>query len=414
MFDRSTKVRLTYTIFVSQSFLSAGQIAIFTLLAIMAVEITGNEAIAGLPSSTLTLSRALAAIPIGFAMGRLGRRFGLTVSYSVSAVGALVGVAAIIEMNFILLLMSSSLIGMGRAGAELSRFAAGDMFPEHERGRMIGRIVLAGTVGAILGPLIAEPSTRLAELLGVTSNAGPWIVGSGLYVIAASIIFIFLRPEPMLVARSVADEDKRKNADPDMPVRPVRELLRQPGVQLAILSTLISQTVMVAVMVITPVHMSNHAHSIGNVSLVLSAHTLGMFGLSELTGRLIDRYGRIRMMIAGASILIISVLIAPLSTALPVLIVALFLLGLGWNLGFLAGSSLLSDVLRGEERTRMQGVNDMLVALAAATGSLSSGPIFQSGGYIAVAGVGLVLSLLFLWIIRLLGTLQAAEKAKVS
>ena len=78
MFDRSTKVRLTYTIFVSQSFLSAGQIAIFTLLAIMAVEITGNEAIAGLPSSTLTLSRALAAIPIGFAMGRLGRRFGLS------------------------------------------------------------------------------------------------------------------------------------------------------------------------------------------------------------------------------------------------------------------------------------------------------------------------------------------------
>lgn len=412
MFDRSTKVRLTYTIFVSQSFLSAAQIAIFTLLAIMTVEITGNEGVAGLPSSTLTLSQAIAAVPIGYTMGRMGRRFGLTMSYSVSALGALVGAAAIINANFLLLLLSSSMIGMGRAGAELSRFAAGDMFPGHERGRMIGRVVLAGTVGAILGPLLAEPSTRLAASLGITAEAGPWILGVGLYVIAAAVIFAFLRPEPLMIARSIADEDKRKTNAPDEIIRSIPQLLRLSGVQLAILSTLISQTVMVGVMVITPVHMSHYDHTLGDISLVLSAHTLGMFGLSEFTGRLIDRYGRIRMMILGAAILIVSVLIAPLSTAVPVLMLALFLLGLGWNLGFLAGSSLLSDVLRGEERTRMQGVNDMLVALAAATGSFSSGPIFQSGGYVAVAGVGLILSLLFLWIIRLLGTLQT-EKAKI-
>lgn len=413
MVERSTRVRLANTMFASQSMLSAAQIAIFTLLSIMAVELSGRESAAGLPSTTLTLSRAFTAIPIGYVMGKLGRRFGLSISYSVSAVGALVGIFAILSGQFLLLLLSSAFIGMGRAGAELSRFAAGDMFEEHERGKMIGRIVFAGTIGAIFGPLLVQPGTVLAHSLNLDPNTGPWIIGLLFYVLATGVITIMLRPEPMTIARQISDEEKRKNDQPDEVVRPIGQLLRVPAVQLAILSTLISQTVMVSLMVITPLHMSHHAHSTGAISFVISAHTLGMFGLSSVTGRMIDRYGRIPMMVLGAAILIVSVIIAPLSTALPVLVVGLFLLGLGWNLGFLAGSSLLSDALRGEERTRMQGVNDMFVAFAAAAGSLSSGPLFEAGGYVAVAGLGFTLTLLFLWLIRLLSSLQV-RKTKVA
>lgn len=410
MYDRSTSVRLTNTIFVSQSMLSAAQIAIFTLLSIMAVELSGSERNAGLPSTTLTMSRALTAVPIGFLMGKLGRRFGLSVSYSVSAIGAIVGIIAILNGVFLLLLLSSALIGMGRAGAELSRFAAGDMFEEKDRGKMIGRIVFAGTIGAILGPLLVQPGTLLADALGLDPDIGPWIIGLIFYSIATVVIFTLLRPEPMLVAREIADEEKRKNDSPDEIVRPIRQLLRMPQVQLAIFSTLISQTVMVSLMVITPLHMSHHDHGNGAISFVISAHTLGMFGLSSLTGYLIDRYGRVPMMVVGAAILISSAIIAPLSTAMPVLALGLFLLGLGWNFGYLAGSSLLSDTLRGEERSRMQGVNDMLVAVAAAIGSFSSGPIFEAGGYLAVAGLGFTLTLLFLWIIRLLSSVQRKAK----
>lgn len=276
---------------------------------------------------------------------------------------------------------------------------------------MIGRIVFAGTIGAVVGPLLVAPGTWVAQALGLDPNVGPWIIGLVFYSMATLVIFLLLRPEPMTIARQISDEEKRKNDSPDEIVRPIAQLLRIPAVQLAIFATLISQTVMVSLMVITPLHMSHHNHGEGAISFVISAHTLGMFGLSSVTGRMIDRYGRVPMMVLGAAILIASVIISPLSTTMPVLVVGLFLLGLGWNLGFLAGSSLLSDALRGEERTKMQGVNDMFVAFAAALGSFSSGPLFEAGGYIAVAGLGFTLTLLFLWLIRLLSSMQG-RKAK--
>jgi MFS family permease len=173
MFNRSTSVRLTNTLFVTQSLSSASQIAIFTLITIMAFELSGNENLSGLPSTTLTLTQALAAFPIGFLMGRYGRRFGLTLSYGISTIGALLGVIAIMQGWFWMLLLSSAFLGAGRAGSDQSRFAAGDMFPENERGKMIGRIVFAGTVGAILGPLLTAPSSNLSDAMNLLAETGP-------------------------------------------------------------------------------------------------------------------------------------------------------------------------------------------------------------------------------------------------
>lgn len=408
MIDLSISKRLNNTIFVTQSFFSASQIAIITLLSIVAVALSGNEVYAGLPSTTLTLSQSLAALPTGLMMGRIGRRRGLAIGYSISMIGAAVGVMAIMSGSFETLLISSALIGVGRASGDQSRFVAGELFPENMRARMIGRIVFAGTIGAVVGPLLVAPSEQLSTLLGFESLAGPWVIGFVFYGLAATIAFIGLRPEPLLIARQIAGEDdveldgekpKRKLGQ----ARPIRELVKLPAVQLAILSMLISQTVMVTLMVITPLHMSHHNHATGAVSLVISVHTLGMYAFSALTGRLIDRFGRLKMMIAGAVTLIASAIISPLSSELIVLLVGLFLLGLGWNFGYIAGSTLLADALLGEERTRMQGANDMLVAGAAALGSLSSGPLFAAGGYVTVAIMGLLLTLLFLWVIRLIG-----------
>jgi MFS family permease len=214
----------------------------------------------------------------------------------------------------------------------------------------------------------------------------------------------------MKIARDMAGEEQKLKNEVLGDGRSVRELLHVPQVQLAILSMLISQTVMVTLMVITPLHMHLHNHDTGAVSIVISAHTLGMFGLSIFTGRLVDRFGRISMMIAAAVTLALSAIISPLSSELPFLVMGLFLLGLGWNFGYIAGSSLLADALIGEERSRMQGVNDMLVAGAAALGGFSSGPLFESGGYVMVAGLGFVLTILFIWIIRLLSPQEAKIK----
>lgn len=403
MFNRDIRLRLTGTIFATQSLLTASQIAIFTLLTIMAAELSGSDGLAGIPASVLTLSIAIASVPIGLLMGKFGRRAGLLISYGLSVMGALIGIFAIIQGEFLLLILSAAVIGLGRAGANQSRFAVGELFFERERGRWIGIIVFAGTIGAIFGPNLVIPGTWIAEFFNINPDTGPWVIATIFYGLATLITLFLLFPEPMTIARQIdAQERRKKKHEVDDSGRSITELLKLPRVQLAIISMLISQVVMVMLMVMTPLHMDHYGHSTGNIGLVISAHTTGMFGFSWLTGYLVDRYGRVSMMIAAAVTLIASAIISPLGTELPFLVIGLFLLGIGWNFGYVAGSSLLADALEGTERTRMQGTNDMLVAGAAALGSFSSGPIFASGGYITIAGLGIVVTLLFIWLIRLL------------
>ena len=174
---------------------------------------------------------------------------------------------------------------------------------------------------------------------------------------------------------------------------------------------LIGQTVMVILMVMTPLHMDHHQHSRDAISLVISAHTLGMFGLSALTGYLIDRFGRVQMIVAGGFTLIAAALLAPASLNEYVLAAALFLLGLGWNFCYVAGSSLLAGTLQGSERTRVQGVNDTLVFFVAGIGSLGAGPLFAVGDYLAISMTGLVLSLVLVALVYRLTRPQLQTRA---
>jgi MFS family permease len=402
MYDRNTSVRLTNIIFAAESFNSASRIAIFTLLSIIAVKISGSETVAGFPSTTMTLMQALTALPFGILMGRVGRRIGLTIGYGISWLAVILGLVAVINGWFMMLLLASALLGIGRAGTDMGRFAAGDMFPQADRARMIGRVVFAGTMGAIFGPLLVNPGTAFAEFLGFNTDTGPFLIAIVFFGISVLITFFSLRPEPMEIALAVGNEEQKKKTDSIEEVRPISQLLRLPRVQLALMSMLISQVVMVTLMVITPLHMYHHNHDNSAVSLVIAAHTLGMFGLSTVTGRMIDRFGRVPMMVAGALTLVAAAVVSPISSSVPMLMLGLFLLGLGWNFGYIAGSSLLGDALQGAERAKMQGTNDMLVAGAAALGSFASGPLFSVGGYVSVSGIGLILAILFGWIIWML------------
>ena len=393
----STRHRLLYTLFIAQSLFAAAQIAVFTLVAIVAVRLSGTEDVAGLPSSTLTFSQALAAVPAALILNRFGRRLGLSLGFAVGAVGGFVGVIAIVQNIFPLLLVSAVLMGMARASTEQARFVAGEMFPEAERARMIGRLIFAGTIGAVAGPALVTPTGRLMESFGLHPEVGPWVALFILCALAALITFLLLRPDPATLAYTATNgEISSKDDEPERPVRPLSTLLMLPKVQLAMLAVIVSQTVMVVLMVMTPLYMHHHQHTTDSISLVISLHTLGMFGLSPLTGYLIDRFGRIPMLNFGALTLITAALLAPISTNQYILAIALFLLGLGWNFGYVSGSSLLADALQGAERSRVQGVNDALVFLAAGFGSLGAGPLFASGGFtrISLAGLGLAVVLI--------------------
>ncbi len=422
--------RLLITIFVAQSLFSAAQISIITLHSIAAGILGGSDAAAGLPTTMVTFSHSIMAYFMGVIMGRYGRRNGLCTAYGIGLVGGILGVYAVLNGIFPLLLVSSATLGMARSGSQMSRFVVGEMFPIDKRAQMIGRVVFAGTIGAIFGPALVEPSSQLAKFLSldiVTGPAlaqtqlaqsilpaaavselttGPWVVASFMYAISFLITFFFLRPEPALVAEQYSEPI----VDPSKPDNghKLSELLRLPNVQLAILSMLICQMVMATLMTITPWHMHLADHSNAQVSLVIGAHVLGMFGLSPLTGYLIDRYGRVTMMVIAALILIASTIISPLSTQMPYLIAGLFLLGLGWNFGYVAGSSMLADALSGADRTRVAGFNDMLVAFFAGLGTLSSGFLFSLGGFLFVSVGGGLLALLLLALIRSLTSRQIA------
>ncbi len=393
----ATNKRLLYILFVTQSMFAAAQIAVFTLMAIVATRLGGTESVAGLPSSTQTFTQALAAMPVALLMGRFGRRLGLTLGYSLAALGGLVGVIAIAQASFPLLLVSALLFGAGRSSTEQSRFAVGEMFPEAERARMIGRVIFAGTIGSILGPVLVSVSGNVLTGINMEPDMGPWMVAFGMCTVAALITLFLLRPDPSVLARdiiSAEDTARTERGESSQAARPLATLLMLPTVQLAILAVVISQVVMVVLMVMTPLHMDHHSYGRGAISLVISAHTLGMFGFAWGTGYLIDRFGRIQMMIVGALILILAALIAPVANSQFTLALALFLLGLGWNFGYVAGASLLAGSLQGDERAKVQGVNDTLVFAVAGLGSLSAGPLFAGGGYGAVSMAGLALTLL--------------------
>jgi len=173
-------------------------------------------------------------------------------------------------------------------------------------------------------------------------------------------------------------------------------IFRQPAVILAVAAMAIGQLVMTLLMVITPLNMHHHELGTESISFVISAHTFGMFALSALTGWLIDRYGRVPLIVVGAMVLIFSSILSPMATTVPLLALTLFILGFGWNLCFIAGSSLLTDSLAATERPRVQGVSEMTVALSAGSAGLLSGILFDQAGMTAVGGMGLLFSFVLL------------------
>ena len=398
MNTRATKIRLTNILFISQSMVVGSQIAIFTLLAILGAQICGRESLAGLPSTMLTFAKALSALPLGILMGRVGRRLGLTLSFAIATFGAILSIYAIIDSIFWLFLLGTALLGVGRAGGDLSRFAAGDMFPEGERAQMIGRIVFAGTVGSIVGPFLIVPGEWVAQFLNVTPDIAPWLIGIVFYGLATALTFFALNPDPLTLAEVPASPTEALPTQN----RTTRQLFAIPNIQLALVAMLISQTVMVAIMVMTPLHMEHHNHARSAISFVITAHTLGMYGFSSLTGYLIKRFGIIITMVMGGVVMLISTAITPIAPTLPILTAGLFLLGLGWNMGYIAGSTLLSNTLRGIERNRMQGVADLIVGLASGLGSLGAGPVFGIGGFWTLSLLGGVISLIFMYLIYIL------------
>jgi MFS family permease len=379
--------KTTRTLFLSQSVVSAALITTGTVNAIAGADLSGVIAWAGLPTTVLLISAALGAFTWGLLMERTGRRGGLAIGLVLGAFGATSAGIAIWRGSFPLFLVGMAFLGLAQSAMQLGRFAAAEVNPAEKRGQAIANVVLGGTVGSIAGPLLVGPAGSLATRAGIDELVGPYGAGLVLFIIAATIVFIWLRPDPLQVAKELATQDQSIKQS-SQSLRTVSDILRKPGVFVAIIAMVIGQVVMVMVMVITSLHMKALGHALTDISLVISSHTFGMFAFSIFSGRLVDRIGREPVIMVGSVILIIAGLSAGLSGEVLPIAISLFLLGLGWNLCYVGGSTLLTDQLSTAEQARMQGVNDLFVGSASAIGSLGSGFVFAAVGYQTMGIVG--------------------------
>ena len=385
--------RITRTLFAAQSLASAATVAIFPVVSILGARLGGHPSYAGVPAMLYQLGGAFSAFGWGRLMDRIGRRGTLVLGLAAGAVGALLAVLSIEQSSFAGFLVAALFVGVAVSAVQLARFVAAEVHPPSERARAISTVVLGGTIGAIAGPLLAGAAARMASATALEELSGPFLVTAALFVGAALLVYILLRPEPREIGRAVAALHDPGHAAAG-PGRSVVEILRVPAAFVAVMAMVFGQLIMVMLMVITPLHMRGHEHQLSSISFVISAHVVGMYAFSIVSGRLADRLGRGPVIVTGAAVLILACLGARLSPQVLPLSVALFLLGLGWNFCYVAGSSLLADQLSPSERGRTQGTNDLLVGLTSAAGSLSSGIVFAAIGYGAMALVAATAALI--------------------
>lgn len=370
---------------------STGHIAASTVASIAAQHIAGSTAWSGAPGATVVLGAAAGAVTLSQLMVRVGRRTGLALGYGIGVVGALVSTVAVVGGSLGLLLAGTVLIGFGNASNQLSRYVAADLFPSERRASAIGIVVWGATVGAVVGPNLAAPAGSLAVAIGLPQLSGAYLVPVAFVGAAALLTLLALRPDPYALADASSRHDQ-PGGDRSTTAS-LAAVLARPNVPVAIVALVTVQVVMVLVMTMTPLHMTARGHDLAAVGIVISGHTLGMYGLSPLTGRLTDHLGTIPVILAGMAV---SAAAAVLAAVAPpdggvILFIALFLLGYGWNLGYVAGSALLTHGLSLAERTRIQGLTDGLIWSSAAAASLGSGVVVAAAGFATLGLLGAAL-----------------------
>ena len=402
--DEPPEQRRTLAVLLLAQILSgAGLAAGITVGALLAEQMLGSSSLSGLPTVFFTIGSAAAAVGLGRVSQRFGRRAGLSAGYLTGAVGCAGVVVAASLGNIVLLFASLLIYGAGAATNLQARYAGADLAAPSRRGRAVSIVLVATAVGAILGPNLVRATGTFAASIGLPALAGPFLLATAAYVSGAAVLWLLLRPDPLLLARDIADA--RASHDSEVAggtVRLAPTSEHRQGWSWAVASgagiMILTQLIMVAIMTITPIHIEHHGHGIGITGLVIGAHVAGMFLPSPFSGWLVDRFGYLSIAVAAGITLLAAGLVAAWAPvdSVATLVLALVLLGLGWNLGLVSGTTVVTDAVPLATRARTQGVVDLGIALAGAAGGLSSGLIFAAAGYATLALAGGLLALVII------------------
>jgi len=232
---------------------------------------------------------------------------------------------------------------------------------------------------------------RAAETFGLDENAGGFGIAVVAFLLAGGLLFLFMRPDPLVVAGGVDPTARRKTSTTTPFRKAVAIAWAHPMARLAFVALVVAQAVMVMVMAMTPLHMKAHGHETGIVGAVISAHTAGMFAFAPVAGWLADRFGRLPIIGLAGVTLVVSTILTALAGEAPKLLMfpGLFLLGLGWSFGIVAGSALLTESVAEHDRVVVQGAADTATAVASGVGALASGFILNVAGFHILSLIGM-------------------------
>jgi MFS family permease len=417
----AVQARTLRTLVLTQALGGVGVSAAVSVNALLAMDVSGSEKLAGLAQTAQVLGSAVVAALLARVMSRRGRRRGLTLGYALGTVGAVVCVAAGALRNFPLLLVGAALLGSTTAANNQSRYAATDLSTPARRGRDLSLVVWATTLGSVFGPNLAGPGGVVAGWLHLPPLTGPFVFSAVGMVLAGVAMTLLLRPDPLLTARAVGVGGVGDLvADPIAVSAPGgvtaasvttdvggwRTIRSNPRVLAAAAGLALSHATMISVMVMTPIHMGHGHATLELIGLVISVHILGMYAFSPVVGLLVDRLGAARMLGIGGGVLLVSLLLAGASPAGAswMLGAGLFLLGLGWSFGTVAASTLLTAATPEEQRPQVQGTADMLTGFTAAAGGAVAGVVVGWLGFDWLAAFAAVLAAGVLWTARAAGS----------
>ncbi len=366
----------------------AGMVAVVSLLA---SDLLGSDRLAGMGSASFTVGAAFTAIPLAAFMRRRGRRVGLTRALLIGSLGAAVAATGGQLRWFPLFVIGMVAFGAGQAATLQQRYVAADLAEPAKQGASIAAIVWVGTLGAALGPLLTPFEKSAAGWVGLDELVGPFVFASVFFLAASVVVWVRLRPDPLAVIGGIDPHAQRTRL-----TRVVRSsasvIWASPGARLGLASLAASQAAMVGVMTMTPPHMKDHDHA-DLSALVIAVHIIGMYGLSPVVGRFVDRVGAIRAIQIGAMILGTGTITTVLAGYVPVLMfIGLFLLGLGWSFGLIGGTTLLTASVPESSRVEVQGTGDLTLSLCGAAAALGSGFVKDSFGFHLLADGAAVLA----------------------
>lgn len=384
---------------------------------LLAEAVAHSEALAGLARTATTVGAAAAGVPLAILAKRKGRRAALSTGWLTAAGGGLVLIAAAVVASLPLLVIGMLLFGIASATNQQSRYAAADLAAPHRRARSLSIVIWSTTIGAVIGPNLAGPGASIATALHLPRLTGAFLLATICMTAACFLLRIWLRPDPLLLAHehavphqttahdtqagSAARDDRSTQQHPaDGGMRAVWLHLRHtPRAAFAFLTIVVANTVMGAVMTMTPVSMSNHGAALTIVGITISGHLLGMYAFAPVVGWLSDRFGTLAIALAGQVVFLASALSSGLSHgSVPWMMTGLFLLGLGWSFSLVAGSAMLTDATPTALHPAVQGTSDTAMNIVAALAAGLAGPLMVAigfGGLNAVAAVLVLPVLIF-------------------